>query len=155
LARVQSLVENRKRLRERFSRILPLTMSELGVTSIDELFLAKVMASIERSMGNESFGVEDLAEEVAMSYSHLHRKLTALLNQSPSQLIRSARLHRAKDLLEAGAGTVSEIAYTVGFGSPAYLTKCFHEQFGMVPSQIVKKGANSPALPPKPPASPA
>ena len=61
VARAQNLVENRKKLRERFSRILPLTPSELGVTSMDESFLTKVMASIERSMGDESFGVEDLA----------------------------------------------------------------------------------------------
>jgi signal transduction histidine kinase/DNA-binding response OmpR family regulator len=141
VARAQNLVENRKKLRERFSRILPLTPSELGVTSMDEAFLTKVMASIESSMGNESFGVEDLAEDVAMSYSHLHRKLTALLNQSPNQLIRSVRLRRAKELLERDAGTISEIAYTVGFGSPAYLTKCFHEQFGIVPSQARKKPA--------------
>lgn len=145
VTRARNLVENRQKLRERFSRILPLTPSELGVTSMDESFLTKVMASIERSMGDESFSVEDLAEDVSMSYSHLHRKLTALLNQSPNQLIRSVRLQRAKDLLERDAGTISEIAYTVGFGSPAYLTKCFHEQFGIVPSQARKKPAAPPS----------
>ncbi len=153
VARARNLVESRKKLRDHFSRILPLTPSELGVTSMDESFLTKVMASIERSMGNESFGVEDLAEDVAMSYSHLHRKLTALLNQTPNQLIRSVRLQRAKELLERDAGTISEIAYTVGFGSPAYLTKCFHEQFGIVPSQARKKPA-APSPGPTPPASP-
>ena len=78
-----------------------------------------------------------------MSYSNLHRKLTALLNQSPNQLIRSMRLQRAKELIERDAGTIAEIAYTVGFGSPAYLTKCFHEQFGIVPSQLKKKPAGA------------
>jgi transcriptional regulator GlxA family with amidase domain len=96
-------------------------------------------------MGDETFSVENLARDVAMSYSQLHRKLTALLNQSPNHVIRSIRLQRAKDLIERDAGTISEIAYTVGFGSPAYLTKCFHEQFGIVPSQLKRRsGATSP-----------
>ncbi len=114
---------------------------------MDEAFLIRVMASIERSMGDETFSVENLAQDVAMSYSQLHRKLTALLSQSPNQLVRSMRLQRAKDLIERDAGTISEIAYTVGFGSPAYLTKCFHEQFGVVPSQVKRKpSAPSPAV---------
>jgi signal transduction histidine kinase/DNA-binding response OmpR family regulator len=137
--RLHNLVEGRRRLRERFSRTTLLKPSEIAATSMDETFLNKVMASIEHSMGDETFSVEDLARDVAMSYSQLHRKVTALLNQSPNQLIRSMRLQRAKDLIERDAATISEIAYTVGFGSPAYLTKCFHEQFGVVPSQVRRK----------------
>jgi DNA-binding response OmpR family regulator len=142
--RVQNLVEGRKHLRERFSRTTLLKPSEMAVTSMDEAFLMKVLASIEQSMGDEAFSVENLARDVAMSYSQLHRKLTALLNQSPNELIRSMRLQRAKDLIERGAGTISEIAYTVGFGSPAYLTKCFREQFGIVPSQVRRKSGAPP-----------
>ena len=142
--RVQNLVEGRKHLRERFSRTTLLKPSEMAVTSMDEAFLIKVLASIERSMGDEAFSVENLARDVAMSYSQLHRKLTALLNQSPNELIRSTRLQRARDLIERGAGTISEIAYTVGFGSPAYLTKCFREQFGIVPSQVKRKSGAPP-----------
>ncbi len=145
--RVHNLVEVRKSLRERFARTTLLKPSEIAITSMDEAFLIRVMASIERSMGDETFSVENLAQDVAMSYSQLHRKLTALLSQSPNQLVRSMRLQRAKDLIERDAGTISEIAYTVGFGSPAYLTKCFHEQFGVVPSQVKRKpSAPSPAV---------
>jgi signal transduction histidine kinase/DNA-binding response OmpR family regulator len=139
--RIRNLVEGRKRLRERFARTTALKPSEIAITSMDETFLMKVMASIERSMGDETFSVEHMAQDVAMSYSQLHRKLTALINQSPNQLIRSVRLQRAKDLIERGAGTISEIAYTVGFGSPAYLSKCFHEHFGIAPSQVKRRPA--------------
>ncbi len=135
-ARVRNLVEGRKRLREHFTQSLLRTPSPTAVPSMDASFLTKVRSSIERCMGDETFSVEDLARDVSMSYSQLHRKLSALLNQSPNQLIRSMRLHRAKDLIERRAGTISEIAYTVGFGSPAYLTKCFREQFGIVPSEV-------------------
>jgi transcriptional regulator GlxA family with amidase domain len=49
------------------------------------------------------------------------------------------RLHRAKDLLKQNAATVSEIAYQVGFNSVAYFTKCFREQFGVVPTEVKKE----------------
>ncbi len=143
--RVHNLVEGRRRLREGFRQAFLLTSSATAAPSMDESFLMKVKSSIERSMGDEAFNVEDLAKDVAMSYSQLHRKLTALVNQSPNQLIRSMRLHRARELLERGAGTISEIAYTVGFGSPAYLTKCFREQFGTVPSEVKLKSSSPPS----------
>ncbi len=87
-------------------------------------------------MTNEHFSVEDLAKEVSMSRSQLHRKLTAPTNQSPSDFIRYMRLHRAKQLLEQNAGNVSEIAFQTGFNSVAYFTKCFREQFSIVPSDV-------------------
>jgi transcriptional regulator GlxA family with amidase domain len=70
-----------------------------------------------------------------MSRSQLHRKLNALTNQSPSDFIRYMRLHRAKELLEKNAGSVFEIAFMVGFNTVACFSKCFHEQFGVVPSE--------------------
>ena len=73
-----------------------------------------------------------------MSRSQLHRKLTALTNQSPSDFIRYMRLHRAMDLLRKNAGTVSETAYAVGFSGVSYFSKCFQEQFGMLPSEVKK-----------------
>ena len=87
-------------------------------------------------MSNERFGVEQLSDELGMSRSQLHRKLTALIDQSPNQFIRSFRLQRAHDLLKQKAATASEIAYQVGFSSPSYFTKCFHEQFGYTPSEV-------------------
>ena len=71
-----------------------------------------------------------------MSRSQLHRKLNALIGKGPSQLIRSFRLTRAHDLLKVNAATLAEIAYTVGFSSPSYFSKCFREQFGYTPSDI-------------------
>jgi transcriptional regulator GlxA family with amidase domain len=90
-------------------------------------------------MGDENFGVEDLASSVNMSYTQLHRKLKAVTDQSAAQFIRSMRLKRAMELLSANSGTISEIAYSVGFGSPAYFTKCFQEEFGKAPSEVKKK----------------
>jgi AraC-like DNA-binding protein len=70
-----------------------------------------------------------------MSRSQIHRKLRALTNQSCEQFILSVRLQRAAELLRQKAGTVSEIAYQTGFGSPSYFASCFKKQFGCPPSK--------------------
>ena len=94
------------------------------------------MDLLEIHFGDEKFGVEELGDEIGMSRSQLHRKLKALLGQGPNQFIRTFRLNRAHDLLKVNAATAAEVAYSVGFSSPSYFTKCFHEQFGYTPSEV-------------------
>lgn len=134
--RIKNLVESRQQIREKYLRTMTLKPSEIAVNSVDEQFLKKMMDILERHMADEKFGVEALGIEIGMSRSQLHRKLKALIGQGPNQFIRSFRLNRAHDLLKVNAATAAEIAYTVGFGSPSYFTKCFHEQFGYTPSEI-------------------
>jgi DNA-binding response OmpR family regulator len=136
LVRVKNLIDLRRKLRERFSVGQVLKPGEIAVTSIDDAFLKKVMGIVEARLGEEGFSVEDLALEAGMSRSQLHRKMTALTGQSPSEFVRYMRLHRAMALLKKNAGTVSEIAYTVGFSGVSYFTKCFREQFGLLPSDV-------------------
>ena len=138
LVRVKNLIDLRRKLREHFSVGQVLKPGEIAVTSIDDAFLKKVMQVVEERLGNEAFSVEDLAGEAGMSRSQLHRKLTSLTGQSPSDFIRYMRLHRAMELLRKNAGTVSEIAYTVGFSGVSYFTKSFKEQFGTLPSEVNK-----------------
>ena len=136
LARIQNLINQRKLLRKKFSGDILLKPSEVSVNSADENFLTKVMEAIETNMQEEDFGVEQLAKAVAMSRSQLHRKLIALTGQSPSEVLRTTRLLRAKELLEKKAATPSEIAFKVGFNSHTYFSKCFKEEFGISPSEI-------------------
>jgi DNA-binding response OmpR family regulator len=138
LARARNLIDLRRKLRERFKASVPLKPGEVAVTSMDDAFLNKVMAAVEQHMGDEHFHVEGLAAEAGMSRVQLFRKLTALTNQSPGEFIRYIRLHRAMALLLKDAGTVSEIAYTVGFSDPSYFSKCFHKQFGKAPTDVKK-----------------
>jgi signal transduction histidine kinase/DNA-binding response OmpR family regulator/ligand-binding sensor domain-containing protein len=135
LARIKNLIDLRQKLRERFKLTVPVKPGEVAAASMDEVFLSKVIAAVEHHIGDELFGTEELAAEVAMSRMQLHRKLSALTNQSAGEFIRSLRLHRAMELLQKDAGTVSEIAYMVGFSDPSYFSKCFHKQFGKVPTE--------------------
>ncbi|MBV6473399.1 MAG: Sensor histidine kinase RcsC [Saprospiraceae bacterium] len=142
LVRARNLVEQRRELRKRFSNLanaqsfLSLSPSEVAVTSSDHRFLEKVTTAIEENMDNEFFSVEDLANAVSFSRSQLHRKLKALTGKSPNELIRDFRLTRAKELLDKGAGNVSEVAMEVGYSSLSYFTRSFKEMFGVLPSEI-------------------
>jgi signal transduction histidine kinase/DNA-binding response OmpR family regulator len=136
LVRIQNLVDQRKLLRKKFAGTIQLKPTEVTSKSIDEVFLGNVMRAIENNMDEDEFGVEDLAKEVAMSRSQLHRKLVALVDKSPSDLIRQTRLLRAKELLEKKIATPSEVAFKVGFASHTYFSKCFKEEFGISPSEV-------------------
>ncbi len=136
LVRIQNLIEQRKLLRARFTKEIKLQPKDIAITSMDEIFLNKVLDEIENHMSDSTFSVEVLGKLVGMSRSQLHRKLTALCDQSPNFLIRKMRLERGKVLIEKGAGSISEIAYEVGFSSPAYFSKCFQDQYGKAPSEL-------------------
>ena len=102
---------------------------------MDQLFLDRVLETIEDNLANENFGVEELAHEIGLSRSQLHRKLIALTGQSPGQMIKESRLKKAMEMLQNRVATASEISYKVGFGSPSYFNTCFNEYFGYPPGK--------------------
>ena len=138
-ARVKNLIALRRKLQEKFKKQMLLRPSEISVVSADEVFLQKVVATVEAHLEDESFSPEDLALAVGMSRAQFYRKLRALTGQPAGHFIRAIRLERAADLLKQGAGTITEIAYKVGFSSQPYFSKCFQEQFGMTPREYREK----------------
>jgi len=107
-----------------------------NIDSSDQSFLDGLYQTIEYNLLNEQFGVVELARDIGVSRSQLHRKLRELTGQSASQVIREYRLNKAKDLLEKKAATVAEVSYQVGFGSPSYFNTCFHDFFGYPPGEV-------------------
>ncbi|HTG31281.1 MAG TPA: two-component regulator propeller domain-containing protein [Thermoanaerobaculia bacterium] len=140
-ARVDNLIASRKRLLAKFETRpqQPLKASEVNVTSADAAFLARVQAVVEERLGDSELSVEGLAEALGCDRSYLLRKLRALTGETPSGLIRSLRLQRAEQLLRAGAGAVSEIAYAVGFKSVAHFSNAFQERYGERPSAFAAR----------------
>ncbi len=102
-------------------------------------FIKKLTGIIEENLENGQFGVSELAGEMGMSRSYIHRRLKSINNQSISKFIRIVRLEKAMELLRQSNDSASEIAYKVGFGSPAYFNHCFHEHFGFPPGEAKKK----------------
>lgn len=139
IANVKNLIQQRIQLRKRFSKATVIRPSEVSPVSVDQAFLEKIVKTIETHFEDEQFSVERLAEHVNMSISQLNRKLKALIDQPPGQLISSLRLQRAADLLAQKAGSVSEICYKVGFNDNAYFSRAFKKQFGCSPSEYANQ----------------
>jgi signal transduction histidine kinase/ligand-binding sensor domain-containing protein/CheY-like chemotaxis protein len=133
---IDNLIALRRRLRERFAGKVVRMMhpAPVEVASSDAKLLEQVRGVIETHLAEEDFSVEALARLVAHSRGHLHRRLKEINGESPSDLLRRMRLERAAQLLEAGAGSVSEIAYGVGFKSVAHFSNRFQDHFGVRPS---------------------
>ena len=105
-----------------------------NLPSLDQEFLRRIEEAVLGHLGDEAFGVDELSSAIGMSRTQVHRKLKALTGQSPGEHIRGTRLQRARALLQAQVGTVAEVAYQVGFGSPAAFSTAFSRQFGYPPS---------------------
>ena len=106
--------------------------------SMDQVFLNKVIEIIEANLGNEKFGAGELSHELGMSRSNINRRLSSLQKNSISQLIQEIRLQRAMEMLQQKVATAAEIAFRVGFSSPTYFNKCFHEYYGFPPGEVKK-----------------
>lgn len=104
----------------------------------NDSFLENILQVIEKNMGDELFGVEMLCREIGISERQVQRKVKAITNKSPNQLISSVRLHRAKELLFDNTFNVSEIAFRAGFSNPSYFSKIFKKEFGSSPSELLK-----------------
>jgi tetratricopeptide (TPR) repeat protein/AraC-like DNA-binding protein len=110
----------------------------------DQLFIRKLVEIVVANLGNENFGVNELAHESGMSRARLNRKLNAITKKSINQFIREVRLQKALEMLQNESLTVSEVAFKVGFNSPNYFNTCFHEYFGYPPGKVKKGSSENP-----------
>ncbi len=134
--RVRNLINNRLVLREKHRKEFLLGgLAGLELRSADEQFLTNLRTVAEKNLSDPDFTVERLREQFNMSQRQFHRKLHALTGQAPVQYLRAMRLHRARQLVKKKAGTVSEIAFDVGFSNLSYFAKSYREQFGVLPSE--------------------
>jgi DNA-binding response OmpR family regulator len=140
--RLRNILDARNKLREKYSKELILKSQNMVVKSMDEAFVEKLCQSVEDNIANEEFSVEELARNIGLSRSQLHRKLDAITGKSASQFIREYRLERARELIEKKVGTIAEISYQVGFSSPGYFNKCFKEYFKTTPGELQKTPDN-------------
>ena len=137
LARVRNLIDSHRRLKQFFGD--GQTLAKEDVCDMDKDFVEKFKALIEAKMGDSNLNVEDLGKDMGLSRVQLYRKIKSLTNYSPNELLRIARLKKAASLLASSDMTVAEIGYEVGFSSPSYFTKCYREQFGESPTDLLKR----------------
>ena len=116
----------------------PLPVSEGSEYSQDEVpvFITRFKEAVEARLDDSDVSVEDLAADMNLSRVQLYRKVKAITGSSPVELLRTARLNRGYQLLLTTDLSISEVAYQVGFTAPSYFTKCFKEEFGLLPGDL-------------------
>lgn len=137
LVRLRNLIDNHKRLKQFFGDRT--TLSKESVSEVDKGFADRFRRLIEDHLSDSELRVEDLGSKMGLSRVQLYRKIKALTNYSPVELLRIARLKKAASLLASSEKTISEITYEVGFTSPSYFTKCYKEYFGENPTDFLKR----------------
>jgi DNA-binding response OmpR family regulator len=137
--RIKNLINLRRKLQQKFShgKIVTIKGEDKKLSGLDEKFMKKVIEVIEKHISEEEFSIENFGKEVGMSRMQTHRKLKALTGKSASNYIRSVKLFKAKEMIREHEATIAEIAYSLGFSSPAYFTRCFKEEYGYPPSELV------------------
>lgn len=147
-ARCKALIDNRKRILEVLgsnerpvSKGKPLKDSgsqsaKLPKSDIDDEFYNRFLEIFGKEMGNAETTVDSIAGMMGLERSQFYRKIKALTNYSPVELMRMLRLKKARTLLLQSSKSISEIAYEVGFSTPAYFTKCYREAYGETPSEV-------------------
>jgi DNA-binding response OmpR family regulator len=145
LAQLQVLAEKQRRMTAWLSKKMqneqPLQLPEAVAEAdilLEDAFIQKVRDIVAKNYTDEDFGLPQLCREIGMSRSQLFRKMSALIDTSPSDFIRSHRLNEAKKLLETTDLNVSEVAWQCGFVNLAHFSRIFQEEFGVLPSATGK-----------------
>ena len=138
LARIENLLRQRQLLKNLYqgSKEAEKEISEAHLEDRDRQFLKQLQAIIQKNLSDSEFGVEDMGQQIGLSRVQLYRKVKAMTGSSVVDLLRKARLAKARRLLETRSMSVSEVAYEVGFSAPSYFTKCFKEEYGMLPGDV-------------------
>lgn len=132
--KVKRLIDQRRKLKERFSRTISFNAKEMTITSADERFLQKAMDYVKEKISDPEMNIEEMGKDIGVSRVHLYRKLKSLTGQSPTEFVRIMRLKQAAHLLAQNKFSISEVAYSVGFNSLQYFSNSFHDYFQVSPS---------------------
>ena len=134
-SRIDNLIQSRKKLSKLFSNSDENDAFEKLSNETDKTFAAQLRKIIQDNLSDNEFNVERIGDEIGLSRVQLYRKVKALTGYSPVEMLRKARLTRARHLLQTTERTVSEVAYAVGFSTPSYFSKCYKDEFGESPKK--------------------
>lgn len=138
LARIDNLLKQRNLLKNVYqgSKEAEQEVEASKLDDRDKQFVKQLNTIIQQNLSNCEFGVEDIGKEIGLSRVQLYRKVKAMTGSSVVDLLRKARLAKAKRLLESRSMSISEVAYEVGFSAPSYFTKCFKDEYNMLPGDV-------------------
>lgn len=141
-AKILNFINQHKAIKQVFRHKLDIEPKDITVTSLDELFMVKVLELTEKNISNPEYSIETMSRDLGMSRTLLYKKILALSGKPPLDFLRSLRLKRAAQLLSKSQMNVSEIAFQVGFNDPKYFSKHFKNEFGVIPSKYTAYHSN-------------
>lgn len=138
LARIDNLLKQRNLLKSVYqgTKEVEQEVEASKLDDRDKQFVKQLNNIIQQNLSNCDFGVEEIGKEIGLSRVQLYRKVKAMTGSSVVDLLRKARLAKAKRLLESRSMSISEVAYEVGFSAPSYFTKCFKDEYNMLPGDV-------------------
>lgn len=139
LTQIDTLLQNRQRERESFVKRPYLPVQSGGISKVEEQFISQITEKITKNIRQPEFNVEQLAAEMCMSRSSLHRKIKEVSDMTPIDFIRLIRLKKAAELIREKGYRSNEVCEMVGISSPSYFIKLFQKQFGMTPKEFAMK----------------
>lgn len=139
ISRIENLIAQRNALKVAFRKGLDIAPSEVTITPIDEQFMQRCLSLIEANIGEPSYNVERLCDDLSMSRPTVYKKIKSLTGLSVVAFIRSIRIKRAAQLLLQDGSSIKNIMYMVGFDNSSYFSARFKKEFGCTPAEYVEK----------------
>lgn len=139
LTRIVKLLEQREKLKEKFSEEPGIVRSAIYASERDKEFVDQLHHILTENLGNSHFSVDEFASLMNIGRTVFYKKVKGVTGYSPNEYLRIMRMKKAAEFLIAGNLTVSEVSYKVGIDDPFYFSKCFKAQFGVAPS-VYQKG---------------
>lgn len=137
--RVKKLVEIKAKRQREFEENVDVSPREITITPMDEQFIQRAMKICEEHISDVDFSVEVLGQELSMSRTYLYKKLINITGKGPAEFIRTIRLKRGRMLLENSNKQIAEISVELGYANPKRFTENFKAEFGMSPSEWLRK----------------
>lgn len=138
--KIKKLLETREDFRKQLAqKHFEVTPGKIGIASLDEKLIKKAAQLVEKNISNPNFTVQKFSTEMGISRGHLYNKIVELTGKTPLEFIRIMRLKRATQYLEKSQLTISEIAFKVGFNEPKYFSRHFKDEYGVSPTEYVKR----------------
>lgn len=144
--RVKKLIEKKENRQKQFREKANVTPGEITITSVDEKFIQLAMKICEDHMSDTDFNVEVLGQELSLSRTYLYKKLINITGKGPAEFIRTIRMKKAKQYIENSQMQIADIATALGFSSPKRFTENFRAEYGMLPSEYMRRARTGKAL---------
>ena len=137
-AQIAGILDKRKQLRGKFANTPLEPISNVVKNQKEEAFIIQVNQIIEENLSNSEFSMDEIADKLCMGRTAMYAKIKAISGLTPNNFVRLIRLRKAAELFRSGEDyKINEVCYIVGFSSPSYFSKCFQQQFGVLPGDFI------------------